>query len=173
MIGKIICNIAISIDGYIADDHDGFDWIEGHHDTSLDTHHPYSFESFLENIDVVIMGRRCYELNMHEQFKDKQVLIFTSQEKNNDNHVTFVTHHHEETLKELKAKGHHLYIFGGGVLISNLLHLELVDELILGIIPKLLGSGIPLFHKGYPKQSFKLVGSKIEGGIVILMYERL
>jgi dihydrofolate reductase len=172
MIGKIICNIAMSIDGYIADDHDGYDWIDGHHDTSLDTQHPYSFESFLESIDVVIMGSRCYDLNMHEQFKDKQVLIFTSQEKSNYDNVTFISHHHEETLNDLKAKGHQMYIFGGGVLISNLLQLRLVDELILGIIPKLLGSGIPLFHKGYPHHNFKLIGTKIEDGIVILMYQQ-
>jgi dihydrofolate reductase len=173
MEGKITCNIAISMDGYIADNYDGYSWIEGHHDTSLDTHHPYSFESFLENIDIVVMGRRCYELNMHLDFKHKHVLVFTSQESANHDNVVFISTHHEQRLNELKAVGKRIYIFGGGILISKLLQSVLIDEFILGIIPKLLGSGIPLFHPGYPAQNFKLEGTKVEDGIMILMYKRV
>lgn len=33
MSGKIIMNLAISIDGYIADENGGFDWIVGQGDT--------------------------------------------------------------------------------------------------------------------------------------------
>lgn len=173
MEGKITCNIAISMDGFIADDNDGYDWIEGHHDLTLDTDHPYSFDLFLEQIDIVIMGRRCYELKMHEQFKDKKVLVFTSTPFVSSDYVEFVSSKHEDVLSNLKKQGKRMYAFGGGVLISKLLEYNLIDEFILGVIPKLLGSGIPLFHKGYSPQNFKLTGSKIEDGVVILMYERV
>jgi len=46
MKGKIICNIAISLDGYIADEQDGYDWIQGHHDQTLNNDHPYAYEAF-------------------------------------------------------------------------------------------------------------------------------
>jgi dihydrofolate reductase len=173
MEGKITCNIAISMDGFIADENDGYDWIEGQHDHTLDSEHTYSFESFLEEIDIVIMGRRCYDLKMHEQFQEKEVLIFTSNAYESNESVRFVTSMHSQVLIDLKKQGKQIYVFGGGVLVSKLLKLNLINELILGIIPKLLGSGIPLFHPGYPPQSFKLNGTKIEDGIVILMYKRI
>ena len=37
MEGKIILNLAISLDGFIADENGGFDWILGQNDKSLDT----------------------------------------------------------------------------------------------------------------------------------------
>ena len=54
---KIILNLAMSIDGYIANEDGGFDWIVGDGDESLDTQNKWNYEKFLEGIDTVVMGR--------------------------------------------------------------------------------------------------------------------
>lgn len=172
MEGKIICNIAISLDGYIADEHDGYDWIQGHHDSSLDSIHPYTYEAFLETIDVVVMGKRCFDLKMHEQFKDQRIMVLTHQTMQNQDNVEFLSAYDFHIIKNLKQQGKNVYVFGGGVLVSALLKEQLIDEFIIGIIPVLLGTGIKLFHTGYPTQSLALIGTKIEDGIVLLFYHK-
>lgn len=57
MTGKIILNLAISLDGYIADTDGGFDWIVGQGDTSIDTENRWDYTKFLEDIDIVVMGK--------------------------------------------------------------------------------------------------------------------
>ncbi|MEF9992595.1 MAG: dihydrofolate reductase, partial [Peptostreptococcaceae bacterium] len=51
---KIILNLAISIDGYIASEDGGFDWIVGDGDVILDTHNKWDFGKFLDDIDIVV-----------------------------------------------------------------------------------------------------------------------
>jgi dihydrofolate reductase len=51
---------------------------------------------------------------------------------------------------------------------------DLVDELYLGIVPVLIGDGIPLFAAGFPQREFTLTESKTySGGRIALKYERL
>ena len=78
MNGKIILNLAISLDGYIADEDGGFDWIVGDGSPTLNTENKIDFPKFLEDIDVVVMGRNCYDQNFHKDYKDKDVYIATS-----------------------------------------------------------------------------------------------
>ncbi len=66
---KIILNLAISLDGYIASEDEGYDWIIGDGDKRLDTENKWDFNKFLEDIDVVVMGKKCYDQNMHNDFK--------------------------------------------------------------------------------------------------------
>jgi dihydrofolate reductase len=51
---------------------------------------------------------------------------------------------------------------------------DLVDELYLGIVPVLIGEGIPLFAAGFPQREFTLTESKTySGGLIVLKYERV
>lgn len=54
---KIILNLAISLDGYIASEDGGYDWIVGHGDNTLNTENKFDFDKFLEGIDIVVMGK--------------------------------------------------------------------------------------------------------------------
>jgi len=50
---------------------------------------------------------------------------------------------------------------------------DVVDELYLGIVPVLLGEGIPLFPSGFPQREFKLVENKTYSkGLITLKYKR-
>lgn len=51
---------------------------------------------------------------------------------------------------------------------------DLVDELYLGIVPVLVGEGIPLFAPGFPQREFTLTENKTySGGLIALKYERV
>jgi dihydrofolate reductase len=62
---------------------------------------------------------------------------------------------------------------GGGELARDFLKADLVDELYLGIVPVLLGAGIPLFPSGFPQRNFSLVeNNTYSKGLIVLKYER-
>ncbi|WP_254119010.1 dihydrofolate reductase family protein [Bacillus sp. FJAT-29790] len=88
---KIILNLAVSIDGYIASEDGGFDWIVGDGDEKLDTQNKWDYTEFLSNIDVVVMGRKCYDQNFHNDFKDKKVYVATSKDLKDHDNIHFVT----------------------------------------------------------------------------------
>jgi dihydrofolate reductase len=64
-------------------------------------------------------------------------------------------------LRKIRARrGKHIYHMGGGELARSFLEADLIDELFLGIVPILLGDGIPLFPRGFPQRDFTLVENK-------------
>ncbi len=76
---KIILNLAMSIDGYIASKDGGFDWIVGDGDEKLDTEDKWDYDKFLNDVDTVVMGKNCYDQSFHNDFADKKVYVATSQ----------------------------------------------------------------------------------------------
>jgi dihydrofolate reductase len=55
----------------------------------------------------------------------------------------------------------------------SFLQADLVDELYLGIVPVLLGAGIPLFPSGFPQRDFQLTENKTYSkGLIALTYKR-
>jgi dihydrofolate reductase len=62
---------------------------------------------------------------------------------------------------------------GGGELAREFLKADLVDGLYLGVVPVLLGEGIPLFPTGFPQRNFALVENKTyDQGLIALKYDR-
>lgn len=62
---------------------------------------------------------------------------------------------------------------GGGELAREFLKADEVDELYLGIVPVLLGEGVPLFPSGFPQRDFTLGECKsYSKGLVSLTYKR-
>ncbi len=165
---KIIFSAAMSLDGYIADQDDGYKWISGDGHHQLDTLEKWDYPGFLKQVDVVIMGRRCYDLGQHTDFTDKTVIVATHQ-KRNDPNVIF-TSDPVKVLSELKAQdGKNIFVFGGAGLFQTCLAANLIDTFILGIVPVILGHGIRLFKEG-SQLKLQLTKQTIEEGIVILTY---
>ena len=64
-------------------------------------------------------------------------------------------------LRKIRARpGKHSFHMGGGELARSFLQADLIDELYLGIVPILLGRGIPFFPAGFPQRDFTLVENK-------------
>ena len=170
---KIILNLAMSLDGYIASETGGFDWIVGNNDNSLDTEKKWDYDKFLEEIDIIVMGKTCYDQNFHENFKNKKVYVATSHNLDDYSNIHFINADIcKDILEEKDKEGKDIFLFGGGILVDNFIKRDLIDEYIIGIIPTILGNGRPLFLKDNPKLDLHLKEYIIENGIVILKYSK-
>ena len=173
MTRKIILNLAMSIDGYIADENGGFEWIVGDGNNKLDTDQKWDFNKFLEQVDVVVAGKNCYDQNLLNDFKGKKIYVATSKMMKDHDHFHFMNGDIVQTiLEERKLPGKDIYLYGGGKLVDAFLKADVVDEFIIGIIPIVLGKGISLFHGNGQKIPLKLEETIFESGIVILKYSK-
>src|SRR5262249_56417824 len=73
-----------------------------------------------------------------------------------------------------KQEGKDVWLMGGGELARDFLKDDLVDELYLGIVPTLIGEGIPALPAEFPQREFALVENKsFSKGLIALRYERV
>lgn len=171
MANKIILNLAISLDGFIADKDGGYAWIQPSGDSSLNTDTIWSHERFLQNVSCVVMGRRCYDQGFHNEYSGKQIYVVTSKDDRDEENVHFIGEDVCRKILEIREKADgDIYLFGGGISIDPLLKAGLIDEYIIGIIPIILGDGIPLFLQNNPTIPLNLTGHYVEDGVVVLRY---
>ncbi len=171
MAGRIILNLAISLDGFIADENDGYDWIVPSGDAALNTNERWSHDKFLEQVSAVVMGKRCFDLDMHKEYADKDVYVVTSQQVEDYDNVHFIAGDIPDKVQELqKVTDGDIYLFGGSMSIDPILKAGLIDVYVIGVIPVILGRGIPLFLPDNPMISLHLTGQYVEDGIVVLRY---
>jgi dihydrofolate reductase len=73
-----------------------------------------------------------------------------------------------------KGAGKDIWLMGGGELAREFLEADLVDELYLGVVPTLIGEGIPAFPGGFRQREFSLVENKTYSrGLIALKYKRV
>jgi len=175
---KIKLYIAASMDGYIADPDGGLDWLSGY---PITPELNYGYDEFFNSVDSVIMGGRTYRdiLNMDViyPYKDKTSYIIT---RNKDSHtslnnVQFLSDNIIETISSLKEQqGKDIWLVGGGEIISILLDNNLVDEMTITHIPKILGDGISLFPKMKVESNWKSLNSQsYSNGVLSIEYQRI
>lgn len=174
---KVILNLAISLDGYIAREDGSFDWIAGDEDKSLDTNKKFDFEEFLNSIDTIIMGRKAFEdcpPQTLESFRDKKIFIATTSKlKSESENIQAISGDLSKIVRGLITKfGKDIWIFGGSVMIDELIKNDVIDEFIIGIVPTILGKGRSLFLKNNPTIKLHLDEMSSQEGIVILKYSR-
>jgi dihydrofolate reductase len=75
---------------------------------------------------------------------------------------------HEAML--VAAKGKNVWLAGGGNLVAQFADQGLIDELILGIAPVLLGSGTPLLPRRLSSHELALTGMAQVGRFAYLTY---
>lgn len=140
--------IATSIDGYIATDDGGIEWL---HEQPNPTGSDYGYSEFINNIDALVMGRNTFEKvrTFGEWPYKKKVFVLSS--KLTDvppellGKIEFISGEPNDILEAIHTQGFgNLYIDGGKV-VQEFLSNDLIDELIVTRLPILLGKGIPLF----------------------------
>ncbi|MBS5927947.1 MAG: dihydrofolate reductase [Clostridium sp.] len=172
MSGKIILNLAISLDGYIADENGGYDWIVGDGNSTLNTENKWDYNKFLAEIDVVVMGRNCYDQNMHKDFQGKEVYIASSEKIDDYENYHFISGNICEIISKLKNEGKSIFLFGGGGLVDNFVKADIIDEYVIGIIPTILGKGRKLFFENNPKIDLTLEYYSVEDGVIVMKYSK-
>lgn len=173
---KVILNLAVSLDGCIADQNGGFDWICGQSDDRADTPRQFDFSRFLQECDVIVMGKKSFDdcgIEHIENYQEKQFLIASSQTYGVQGNVRFVCDDIVQTIAKLKSeRGKNIWLFGGARLARDFIKSGLIDEYIIGIIPVILGKGRKLFFDEYPFIRLCLTECTVQDGVAILRYVR-
>jgi len=170
---KIILNLAVSLDGFIADEYGGYEWIAGDGDTSLNTEKGFDFPKFIDSIDTVVMGRKAYEDCSIKDYETKRVVVATSRKMENYDNVEFINNDICGYIQKLQQdEGKDIWLFGGGGLTDSFVKADIVDEYIMGIIPIILGKGRPLFLGNNPNIKLHLDEYTVQEGITILRYSK-
>lgn len=173
---KLKLYIAQSIDGYIADKNGGIDFLTAcPNPNNLD----YGYKEFTNTIDTVIMGRKTYEtilgFNIPWPYADCQNYIVTSNPQYNiaTENTELISDKLIEKIKSLKQEdGKDIWLVGGGVLVSELLNHNLIDEMIIYTMPIIIGEGLPLFPNNPKETIFNLIRSNtLDTGVVELVYQ--
>jgi len=172
MSGKVILNLAISLDGYIADENGGYDWIIGHGNHRLDTENQYPFSDFKDSIDIVVMGHTCYLQGFASDYTKKKVYVASNSMQEDTENIEFIRGDIIDIIIKERDDGKTIYLFGGGILIDPFIKANIVDEYMISIIPTILGKGIPLFLGNNPTIALLLNKYSIEDGIIHLFYSK-
>ena len=158
---KVSVYIATSLDGFIARENGGLDWLlgaqqgesrEGDGADGNSGDEDDGFQEFMDSVDVLVMGRNTYEVVLSFgpwPYGSKRVLVLTSTPiqipVDLAGTVNWRSCSPAGLVKELSESGaKHLYIDGGKT-IQGFLNAGLIDEITITRIPVLIGSGIPLF----------------------------
>jgi len=169
---KIVLGLGISLDGYIARPNGDVDFLFMPKD--------YSMGPFLATIDTALMGRKTLEVVLRlgsGSFAGSKMAnyVFSRTMAPGERDGLIFTNQSPATLvAALREKpGKNIWLMGGGELARDFLKEDLVDELYIGVVPVLIGEGIPLFPPGFPQREFTLLENKtFSKGMIALKYAR-
>ncbi len=160
--------IATSLDGYIAGPNESLDW--------LFTDEDYGYDEFIENVDVLAMGRKTFEtvLGLGEwPYAGKRTYVFSrGGSPPLDPRASYTSQSPSEWVTaRLAEEGKDLWVVGGGELIRGFLDEFLVDEITVAVHPVVLGGGIPFIPPGTHRHTLRLVSQRAwPSGLVQLTY---
>ncbi|HMV76829.1 MAG TPA: dihydrofolate reductase family protein [Leptospiraceae bacterium] len=162
--------IAVSADGYIAGKDGALEWLSAVSREGED----YGYLEFFSTVDTLVMGRNTYEkvLSFGDWPYEKKDCIVLTKEKLKPRFNEKIMNASPIELDHILQKEEKRKVYlDGGKLISSFLAAGFVDEIILSVIPVLLGEGIPLFHPNSGMQALKLMHVKsFESGLVQMKY---
>ena len=171
---KLRLYIAASLDGYIASENGGLEWLyEVPNPENID----HGYHDFYKSIGAVIMGMNTYRtivsFGVDWPYTGKQCYVFTStQGVEPDGNVTFVSDdatRYVEALKEQEGKD--IWLLGGGLFNASMLRANLIDDIMVCIAPAIVGKGIKLFEGLDGEVPLSLVKSRVfDTGMVLLEY---
>ena len=167
--------IATSIDRYIARNDGDLDWLMKY-PINFETN--YGYDDFYKSVDTAIMGGRTYRdiLNMDVTwpYKDKETYVITRNPVGAKESIHFITEDVIENISNLRNKnGKDIWLVGGGKITALLLNENMVDEMIITVIPVVLGSGIALFPDNSKESHWELQGCEsYKNGVVQMVYKK-
>lgn len=149
---------AMSLDGYIAGLHGEHDWIVI--DPQID------FAAMQERFDTYLIGRKTFETMKAMRggggSRGVRNIVLSRTLDPRDYPGVTIERDAEGLVAQLRAQpGKDIAIFGGGELFRSLLAAALVDRVEVGIIPVLLGGGIPLLPPPAGRVTLRLRGHRV------------
>jgi dihydrofolate reductase len=183
---------AMSLDGYIAEADDTLDWLMGY-EGSFEGEgvepgpmsEGGSYERFYEGVGALISGATTYEFVLGHMsddsewpYKGKPCWVLSSRDlpvpTGEDVDVRIVNARVEDLHDEMIAAAgeRDLWVVGGGNVASQFADAGLLDEVLVTVVPVVLGAGKPLFDRRLPGGPMQLMGTRtFATGMVELRYE--
>ncbi len=179
---------ACSLDGYMAEPDDSIDWLvkyEGSFEGDGVEPIAGAYERFYEGVGALVMGSTTYEFVLDAltegtewPYKGKPAWVLTSRDlpepEGEDVDVRIANARLGDLHGEMMAAAgeRNLWVVGGGNVASQFADEGLLDEVLVTVVPVVLGEGKPLFARRLPGGPMQLMGtSSFDNGMVGLRYE--
>ncbi|NAS14087.1 dihydrofolate reductase [Flavobacteriaceae bacterium R33] len=139
-----------SLDGFIAKKDNSIDWMKSsdNYEKGI-TLTEEKIVEFINSIDCYVMGSKTYEhaLELGWPYGEVPVYVLTQRKlKAERKTVIFYQGNPQELIKNtLGAKFQNIWMVGGSMLTKAFIQQDLADEIILSVMPVILGDGKPFF----------------------------
>ena len=172
--GKVVVNRSMSLDGFIAGPGDSMEWI-------FDFMAPDEFPEIAAATGAMLIGRRTYEvgkrmaaenaIDARYPFSGPVFVLTHKPPEPPDPKVTFLTGDIGKAVATAleAAGGKNLEVLGADVA-SQCLERGLVDEILVYVIPVLLGEGIRFSSRAFARIDLEPLDSTRSGAVTILRF---
>ncbi len=181
---KVRVYIACSLDGFIAGPGDDLSWLGPDSESETSGENVavqeenddgcVEFSQFISGVGALLMGRRTYDVvsGLADELPYGEIPILVATSRPMFNHGPTVRPARGTIVELIKeacelAAGKDVYLDGGN-LIRQALDAGKVDDLIVTMVPKLLGEGTPLFAGVTQRHSLEFTGHYRYGSMVQL-----
>lgn len=161
----------ITMDGYLADKHHRLDWLY-----QTGTTEETGYVSFYSKLDITLMGKRTFDEittmeDAHLAYPTTTNYVFTHAEKLPVSGFIPVAEDVVAFVKNMPGDKS-IWVIGGNQLMAPLLNNDMVDIMIIQVVPVLLGDGIPLFTQKENLKRFTLEEVNRYGQFAEMVYRK-
>ena len=170
---QTILYIAMSEDGFIAGENDSLDFLNKFQMEGED----YGYSDFIQSVEFIVVGRKTYDkvLSMDYPYHEnkKVYVISRSLKKSKKDNLEYYNKDITTLIKQLKASTQkNIYCDAGAELALYMITNNLIDQIILSVIPLKLVKGTLLFNKGSVADKYELKSTKeFSSGLKQYRYE--
>ena len=168
--GKVVVNRAMSVDGFIAGPGDAMDWIHGHFGAD-------PFPEVVQATGAMLAGRRTDEVSRRMApeetgYEGGPLFVLTHRPPDGpEQDVTFLGGDLAEAVATARAAagGRNLEILGAD-LGSQCLRQGLVDEVLVYVLPVLLGDGVRFSTADLGRVELEPFSNRQSGAVTLLQF---
>lgn len=178
MTARVRVYIATSLDGFIAGVDDSLDWLPNPSPDTVLPEGVLGFDAFMKDVGAMLMGRRTYDavrrLSAEWFYGETPVLVATRRPLEPAvPTVRAIAGDIDAMLDEALrvADGRDVYVDGGAT-IRAALDAGRVDDLVITVVPIVLGAGVSLFAGASRRHPMEIVSHRDYGSGMVQLHLR-